>query len=80
MLIPEVLKGRMSIVGPKRDQALASTSFMGKPGLTGIVQINEHEDVTEEEAEKYNLYYAKNQSLPLDIEIMLKSMTLLLRP
>jgi len=79
MLVPEVLKGRMSIVGPKSEPNRASSSYMGKPGLTGIVQINEHEDVTEEEAEKYNLYYAKNQSLPLDLEIMLKSMTLLLR-
>ena len=31
--------------------------------------------LTPDEREKYNLYYAKNQSLILDIEILIKSLT-----
>ena len=32
-----------------------------------------------EEIEKYNLYYAKNQSFVLDIEILLKSLVLFMK-
>jgi len=31
-------------------------------------------DLSREERERYELYYAKNQSLLLDVEILLKSM------
>jgi GT2 family glycosyltransferase/lipopolysaccharide/colanic/teichoic acid biosynthesis glycosyltransferase len=79
-LLPRVLKGEMSIVGPQSDTAgpLVAGSkrtdlFLGKTGITGLVQINRRTDLTLEEVEKYNLYYAKNQSLVLDIEILLKT-------
>jgi GT2 family glycosyltransferase len=71
--MPDVSRGAMSIVGPKPEHVHHASSFIGKPGVTGIVQINYHDDLTPEEVEKYNLYYAKNQSLLLDLEIVLKS-------
>ena len=78
MLLPGVFAGRLSFVG--RPLHAASTgretekdSYLGRPGLTGLVQINEREDMVQEEVERYLLYYAKNQSLLLDIEILLKS-------
>jgi GT2 family glycosyltransferase/lipopolysaccharide/colanic/teichoic acid biosynthesis glycosyltransferase len=81
--LPNVLKGKMSFVGPpyfpnEKSERLALNSivFYGKPGLTGIIQINESADLTSEEIEKYNVYYAKNQSLMLDVEIILKSFIL----
>jgi GT2 family glycosyltransferase/lipopolysaccharide/colanic/teichoic acid biosynthesis glycosyltransferase len=75
-----VFMGEMSIVGPPPD-IVASTFldgkktdvYLGKPGITGLVQINRKAELTSEEIEKYNLYYAKNQSLILDIEILLKT-------
>jgi lipopolysaccharide/colanic/teichoic acid biosynthesis glycosyltransferase len=71
----------MSLVGPTPGRTAASRngsspypSYWGKPGLTGLLQVNYHEDLTAGEIEKYTLYYAKNQSLMLDIEILLKSL------
>ena len=79
-LLPRVLRGEMSIIGPPADTEEPAISggkptdvFLGKPGITGLVQINRRADLTAEEVEKYNLYYAKNQTLVLDIEILLKT-------
>ncbi len=56
-----------------------SIPYIGKMGLTGLVQLQSPEDLTREEIEKYNLYYAKNQSLILDLEILLKSFLLMFK-
>lgn len=78
--VPLVLRGVYSFVGhPIADEIRNSPAdtkefYLGKAGLTGMVQINAHHPLTREEIERYNLYYAKNQSLTLDIEILLKSL------
>ena len=78
--LPRVLDGSMSLVGPPADStgasrngSVGSHAYLGKPGVTGLVQLNYRADLTAEESEKYNLYYAKNQSLLLDFEIILKT-------
>jgi len=81
LLIPKILNGEMSFVG--RPVFTHSTRvsgmngrtgmYLGKAGLTGLAQINYRNDMSAEEIETYNLYYAKNQSLLLDIEILIKS-------
>jgi GT2 family glycosyltransferase len=48
--------------------------YLGKPGLTGLVQLQSGREITAEEAEQLNLYYARNQSILLDIEILLKTL------
>jgi lipopolysaccharide/colanic/teichoic acid biosynthesis glycosyltransferase len=50
-----------------------------KPGITGIVQINNHNIYSKRDAEKYHLFYIKNQSLLLDVEILIKSIWKLLQ-
>jgi len=73
---PGILAGRLSIVGRERapDAEQGSTRiFLGKPGTTGIVQIQPNQHLSRDEKERYELYYAKNQSLLLDIEIMMKA-------
>ncbi len=77
------MRGKLSLVGPP-DYPVAPGNravdrFCGKTGLTGLVQINFRNDLTGEEIEKYNLYYARNQSLILDIEIMIKTMMMLIK-
>mgnify|MGYP000380341556 CR=1 FL=1 len=78
-LMPKVLHGEISLVGPPLNKESKNISsklnniYLGKPGLTGLAQINRDKITTGEEEEKYNLYYAKNQSLVLDIEILLKT-------
>lgn len=82
LLLPQVFLGRISLVGrpldERDDEARAShqgsvEAYLGPRGITGLVQINRRDDLEAEEIERYKLYYAKNQTLMLDIEIILKS-------
>lgn len=83
--LPSVLSGERSFVGPPAELSSRAQSngqaspslYLGKPGLMGLIQLQINRSLTPQEQEQYNLYYAKNQSLALDIEIMLK--TLLVR-
>ncbi len=84
LLLPQVLKGNLSIVGRSPGAIVTSSggngrSYLGKVGLTGLVQIQARNDLSPEEIEKYNIYYAKNQSLLLDVEILLKSLSLMFK-
>ncbi len=78
--LPRVLSGKLSFVGLPQENVTkngAAGQFLGRPGLTGLVQINQREDLEPDEAERYRLYYAKNQSLMLDLEIIAKSILLM---
>lgn len=84
LLVPKVLRGEWSVVGrpeydPGPSRNGAANLYLGKVGLTGLVQVNFHDELTNEEIEKYILFYAKNQSLMLDFEILMKSIVLLIR-
>jgi hypothetical protein len=79
LLLPRICMGRMSFVGlPFEEGTLSAStkeeSYLGKPGLTGIVQISDQVDLRSEERERFKLYYAKNQTLGLDLEILLKAL------
>ncbi len=90
--IINVLKGEMSIVGPRPERpefvrALsASIPFYAerhtvKPGLTGWAQLRYAYGASEEEAAeklKYDLYYVKNHSLFLDLVIILQTAEIIL--
>ncbi|MDI6766945.1 MAG: glycosyltransferase [Bacteroidota bacterium] len=85
-LFQNILRGEVSLVGPPmsfltlgNNDATKNFVYFGKEGITGLVQINYHDELSKEEIEKYNLYYAKNQSLILDIEILLKTIIMLLK-
>ena len=67
---PNVLKGSASLVGPQSSEK-AEDNFLGKTGLTGYWYI---ENENPEELEKLNFYYAKNQNIWLDLEILAKSL------
>lgn len=78
-LIPSVLMGKYSFVGRATwDESSYGQQFLGKRGLTGLVQINYYKNLGQDEVEYFNYYYAKNQSLALDLEIMLKTISLFL--
>jgi len=72
-LLPKVFKGEYSFVGYPVWLDSGNKSFIGKKGLTGLIQLNAYNGMTEEEMENFNLFYAKNQSLVLDTEILLKT-------
>ncbi len=71
----EILKGRLSIVGTEIKPFDESRNGYGfKPGLTGLVQLNRSKDLTEKEKERYRIYYLRNYSVLLDIEVMIRSL------
>lgn len=72
--MPKVLLGKMSIVGQSSGNGEHAGMYRGKMGLTGIVQINNPASLSEEEKEQFSLYYAKNQSFLLDLEIIVKAL------
>lgn len=76
-LIPSVITGKLSFVGRATwDTSSYGKEYLGKNGLTGLVQINYYKKLTSDEAEYFNYYYAKNQSLTIDLEIILKTISL----
>lgn len=81
-----VLKGEMSIVGPRplpvEYDALFSSDqrkrFMVKPGLTGWAQVNGRHSIAWKEKLALDQYYVQNVSLMLDIRIIFKTAGLML--
>jgi GT2 family glycosyltransferase/lipopolysaccharide/colanic/teichoic acid biosynthesis glycosyltransferase len=67
-------KNSPDIVNYGMNASLNGGLYLGKSGLTGLVQLRSESELTREEIERYNIYYAKNQSLLLDIEVLLKSL------
>lgn len=79
-----VLRGDMSIIGPRPEREVFYKQFektipdfrkrlLVKPGLTGYAQVNGGYDLTPDEKLRLDLYYANNQSIKLDIMIILKT-------
>ena len=76
-----VLKGDMSIVGPRPlfddDTQLFETKYMRRlnvmPGITGLLQINERNTGEFETWYKYDIEYIDNWTLFLDFKILLKT-------
>ena len=74
-----VLKGDMSIVGPRPlfddDTQLFDTNYMRRlnvlPGITGLLQINDRNTSEFETWYKYDMEYIENWSLYLDLKIIL---------
>ena len=74
-----VLKGDMSIVGPRPlfddDTSTFDTKYMRRlnvlPGITGLLQINDRNTDEFETWYKYDLLYIEQWSLALDIKIIL---------
>jgi GT2 family glycosyltransferase len=64
--VPSVVAGKKSFVGPQKINS-DKTIFMGKEGLTGFWKLENNKDV---ELEKLDFYYAKNQNIWLDIDIL----------
>jgi lipopolysaccharide/colanic/teichoic acid biosynthesis glycosyltransferase len=78
LLIPEVIRGNISIVGRPLWDTDDNALHLGKKGITGLVQINYYKRLSTKEIEYYNYYYAKNQSIMLDIEIILRTISLII--
>lgn len=72
--MPAVFSGRMSIVGYYTNGITNKNILHGKPGVTGLIHIQSDATLTQDDIEQFDLYYAKNQSFMLDLEIIVKSL------
>ncbi|GMU95350.1 MULTISPECIES: glycosyltransferase [Ignavibacterium] len=72
--VPYVISGKFSFVGPKKDYD-SQNIFLGKKGLTGFWY---YETDDKDEIEKLDFYYAKNQNIWMDLEIISKSLNKML--
>jgi len=87
----DVLRGHMSLVGPRPEQPAFAEEFSksipfydyrheAKPGITGWAQIN-YDYAYDLEGTKrkleYDLYYVKRRSLMLDLQILLKTLEIM---
>ncbi|HAG50823.1 MAG TPA: hypothetical protein DCL42_05745 [Deltaproteobacteria bacterium] len=82
-----VLKGEMSLVGPRplaMNEMKFSPSWRGirlkvKPGITGLWQVQGRSEASFHDWIRYDVYYVKNQSLWLDIKILLRTIAVVFR-
>ncbi|MFG2792874.1 sugar transferase [Streptomyces sp. NPDC048419] len=76
-----VVKGNMSLVGPRpalpeeveRYTPDAKRRLLVKPGLTGLWQVSGRSDLPWDEAIRLDLYYVDNWSMALDLSILLRT-------
>jgi len=81
-----VLKGQMSLVGPRPNvpyEYKIMDEWQKKrqsvlPGITGVWQVRGRDEVKFNELVVLDLYYIENRSIRLDIEILLKTITVVI--
>jgi exopolysaccharide biosynthesis polyprenyl glycosylphosphotransferase len=82
-----VFLGHMSLVGPRPalpDEAAVYAEHVRrrlvvKPGLTGLWQVNGRSDLSWEESVRLDLRYVENWSFALDLQILWKTISVMLR-
>jgi lipopolysaccharide/colanic/teichoic acid biosynthesis glycosyltransferase len=88
-----ILRGEMSIVGPRPERPemvekiesevpFFSYRNWAKPGLTGLAQIRYQYGSSIEDARtklQYDLFYIKNWTLVLDLQIILRTFTAIMK-
>jgi len=80
-----VLKGQMSLVGPRPERphfvklhkALQGLRLAVKPGLTGLAQVNNFYDLHPKHKIKYDYLYVQRRTLALNIKIILQTIPVL---
>ncbi|MBC7324452.1 MAG: sugar transferase, partial [Moorella sp. (in: Bacteria)] len=86
-----VLKGDMSIVGPRPERPFFVNQFREalpaykhrlrvKPGITGLAQVEGKYDTEPEDKLRYDLYYIRNYSLLLDLQLIIQTLRVMLIP
>jgi len=79
-----ILKGEMSLVGPRPERPLFVSRFnqkfsayhyrhLVKPGLTGLAQVLGKYTTSPRDKLYYDIYYIRNYSLYLDLKILLRT-------
>jgi lipopolysaccharide/colanic/teichoic acid biosynthesis glycosyltransferase len=82
-----VLLGDMSLVGPRPALPAEADKYADhvrrrlvvKPGLTGLWQVNGRSDLSWEESVRLDLRYVENWSFALDLQILWKTISVMMR-
>jgi exopolysaccharide biosynthesis polyprenyl glycosylphosphotransferase len=82
-----VVKGDMSLVGPRPPLAREVAGYPAdmrrrlvvKPGLTGLWQVSGRSDLSWEESIRLDLTYVENWSLAMDVAILARTVTAVVR-
>jgi lipopolysaccharide/colanic/teichoic acid biosynthesis glycosyltransferase len=82
-----VLVGDMSLVGPRPALPAEAAQYgdsmrrrlVVKPGITGLWQVNGRSDLPWDEAVRLDLRYVENWSLALDLQILWKTWSAVIR-
>ena len=82
-----IFLGQMSLVGPRPPLPAETEEYaehvrrrlVVKPGLTGLWQVNGRSDLPWEESVRLDLRYVENWSFALDLQILWKTIMVLLR-
>jgi lipopolysaccharide/colanic/teichoic acid biosynthesis glycosyltransferase len=82
-----VLRGEMSFIGPRPDDLFSVNNLEGaewlklsvRPGITGLAQLTGRNDLPWKDRLRYDVYYAKNRTLMLDLRITLRTLGVLLK-
>ncbi len=83
-----IFRGEMSLVGPRPPlasevagyEARVHRRLLIKPGLTGMWQVNGRSNLDWDESVRLDLYYVENWSLTGDLQIMWRTVKLLVNP
>ncbi|MCH7953462.1 MAG: sugar transferase [Chloroflexi bacterium] len=79
-----VVKGDMSLVGPRPDLPEIVEAWpphfrqrhQVKPGMTGLAQVNGRSDLTHYEKVRYDLRYVRRHPLSIDVMILVRTLRL----
>jgi len=82
-----VFRGEMSLVGPRPALPAEASEYAEhvrrrlavKPGLTGLWQVNGRSDLSWQESVRLDLRYVENWSFALDLQILWKTFSVILR-
>ncbi len=82
-----ILRGDMSLVGPRPEMPFIVADYKKwqrhrldvKPGLTGLWQIMGRKDLPLHENIEYDFYYIRNQSIMLDIAIIIRTISSIIK-
>ena len=81
-----IIKGEMSFTGPRPHEPLEVSKYKNdhkqlltiKPGLTGLAQISGRSNLPFDEEAKLDIYYVENWSMGLDLQILIKTIRIVL--
>jgi exopolysaccharide biosynthesis polyprenyl glycosylphosphotransferase len=84
----DVLRGSMSLVGPRPPLARevenygddARRRLLVKPGITGLWQVSGRSDLAWDETVRLDLHYVENWSVALDLSLLWKTLSAVIRP